>query len=102
VAVYETRAASAERAAELVQLLEDGGIDVALFTSSSTVTHLLDLLGERGAGRLSNVTVASIGPVTSRTLRAAGVRVDVEAEPYTVAGVLDALERHFSAPASAR
>ncbi len=102
VAVYETRAASAERAAELVQLLEDGGVDVALFTSSSTVTHLLDLLGERGAGRLSNVTVASIGPVTSRTLRAAGVRVDVEAEQYTVAGVLDALERHFSASASAR
>jgi uroporphyrinogen-III synthase len=48
---------------------------------------------------LGSVTVASIGPITSKTLRARGIEPDVEAGQYTVAGLLDALEVHFAAPA---
>jgi uroporphyrinogen-III synthase len=40
--------------------------------------------------------VASISPVTSATARARGVRVDVEAGAYTMAGLVDALEAHFN------
>ena len=77
-------------------LLEQGEIDVALFTSSSTVNAVVDALGAQAAELLSRVTVASIGPITSQTLRERGVRADVVATTFTVDGLLDALETHFS------
>ncbi|MGC4093424.1 MAG: uroporphyrinogen-III C-methyltransferase [Polyangiaceae bacterium] len=98
--VYETRPASAEKRARLRDGLTRGGIDVALFTSSSTVTETLNALGDDAQALLARVVVGSIGPVTSRTLEQAGVRVDVSASEYTVDGLLDALERHFAAPGS--
>jgi uroporphyrinogen III methyltransferase/synthase len=74
-------------------------LDVALFTSSSTVHAFADALGPDAARLTGGVVLASIGPVTSATLRARGLRVDVEASEYTVPGLLDALERHFTARA---
>jgi uroporphyrinogen III methyltransferase/synthase len=46
---------------------------------------------------LSRLTVASIGPVTSATLKERGIAVAVTATTYTVDGLLDALETHFQA-----
>ena len=95
VPVYET--VSADSGQELRGHFEQREIDVALFTSSSTVSAVADMLGSRAAEILSGVTVASIGPITSKTLAERGIRVDTEAESFTVDGLLDALERHFSA-----
>ncbi|MFZ5896914.1 MAG: uroporphyrinogen-III C-methyltransferase [Myxococcota bacterium] len=95
--VYETRSASAEKRERLRHGLTSGNIDVALFTSSSTVTETLAALGDDARDLLARVVVASIGPVTTRTLTDAGIRVDVTASEYTVDGLLDALERHFAA-----
>jgi uroporphyrinogen III methyltransferase/synthase len=47
--------------------------------------------------RLRDVVVASIGPITSDTCRKLGLRVDVEANPYTLPALIEALERAFSA-----
>jgi len=96
VAAYQTRA-SAPSVFEQVRadLLADR-IDAVMFTSSSTVTHVTDALGERAADLLSETVVACIGPVTAEMARERGLRVDVTAEKYTVAGLLDALERHFA------
>ena len=65
------------------------------FTSSSTVRNFVSLLGLRGA-RLalkpySGVHTASIGPVTSATLREFGLPVDIEAKDYTIPGLVDAI-----------
>jgi uroporphyrinogen III methyltransferase/synthase len=62
--------------------------DYVTFTSSSTVENLTAALGERFP---SGARVVSIGPVTSETARAAGLRVDVEAERHDVEGLLAAL-----------
>jgi uroporphyrinogen III methyltransferase/synthase len=62
--------------------------DYVTFTSSSTVTNLLEALGERFP---KNARVVSIGPVTSDTARAAGLEIAVEADRHDVDGVLDAL-----------
>jgi uroporphyrinogen III methyltransferase/synthase len=64
------------------------GADYVTFTSSSTVTNLTAALGDRfpTAARL-----VSIGPITSETIRAAGLEVDVEAERHDIDGLLDAL-----------
>jgi uroporphyrinogen III methyltransferase/synthase len=94
VPVYETVAADAGQA--LRAHFEKREIDAALFTSSSTVNAVVDTLGRQAPDILGGVTVASIGPITSKTLAERGIRVDTEALTFTVDGLLDALERHFS------
>jgi uroporphyrinogen III methyltransferase/synthase len=95
VAAYETKPLTAS-GSELARRIEAGTADVILFTSSSTVTATLEALGPDGKELLSRLTVASIGPVTTKTLQAAGLEPTVQASVYTVEGLLDALESHFS------
>ena len=64
--------------------------DWITFTSSSTVKNLLAVTGKEA---LAGIKVASIGPVTSATARAAGLTVDVEAEPHTIEGLVEAIAR---------
>jgi uroporphyrinogen III methyltransferase / synthase len=96
VAAYETHAADPSAIGPVKEDLVADRIDAVLFTSSSTVTHLMDALGERAAELLSGTVVACIGPVTAETARERGLRADVIAAEYTLAGLLDALERHFA------
>lgn len=73
--------------------------DAITFTSSSTVKNFFALLGRQQARRaLAGVAVATIGPVTSRTARALGLRVAVEAKSYTIAGLVRAIENYFRDP----
>ncbi len=75
--------------------------DVIVFTSSSTVKNFVALLG-KGRGRrlprhpnqLSDVSLASIGPVTSSTLRDFGLSVEIEAREYTMPGLVKAIVVH--------
>lgn len=96
VPVYETRPAPDHERSRLANALRAGRVDIAIFTSSSTVTETLAALGADARELLRGVTVGSIGPITTRTLEEAGIRVDVTAAIYTVEGLLDALETHFA------
>jgi uroporphyrinogen III methyltransferase / synthase len=62
--------------------------DWITFTSSSTVKNLLAITG---GGALEGVRIASIGPVTSSTLCAHGLKIDVEAKQFTLDGLIDAI-----------
>jgi len=93
VAAYRT-VAPEESSAVAQRLLKDGPIDVATFTSSSTVTNLLALLGN-DLTPLRGAVIACIGPVTAKTAREAGLTVDVEAKEHTVPGLVKALMEHF-------
>jgi uroporphyrinogen III methyltransferase/synthase len=95
VAAYETKSLAGS-GAELRRRIEGGDVDAILFSSSSTVTSTLQALGEGGVELLRRVVVGSIGPITSRTLEDAGIVPTVQAASYTVDGLLDALEQHFS------
>ncbi len=64
--------------------------DVITFTSSSTVRNFVALLG-RPAGLLAGIKLASIGPVTSSTLRELGLPVDIQAREYTIPGLIRAI-----------
>jgi len=81
------RAALARPKGESAQVL------AITFTSSSTVHNYLKLLGVRAAKSelVRGVLNASIGPVTSETLRSYGLTVDVQAREYTIPGLLEAL-----------
>jgi uroporphyrinogen-III synthase len=64
------------------------------FTSASTARNFVELLGPENLARLDGITIASIGPVTSQTLRELGLAVTLEAHEYTMAGLVDALAEH--------
>jgi uroporphyrinogen III methyltransferase/synthase len=96
VPAYETRPAGDEHRARLVDLIAQSEVDVILFTSSSTVDSLVEMLGPNATSLLSRVTLASIGPITSATAARRGLEVAVTAETYTVEGLLDALEKHYA------
>jgi uroporphyrinogen-III synthase len=81
--------------------------DVITFTSSSTVRNFVALL-EQSRSRvpitasairvsrkrhLKGVRLASIGPVTSSTLRELGLPVDIEAAEYTIPGLIKAIAK---------
>lgn len=66
--------------------------DVITFTASSTVRHFTACFSEAELVELrARVVAACIGPVAAEAARAAGFRVEVVAEHYTVNGLLDAL-----------
>ncbi|MDQ2643764.1 MAG: uroporphyrinogen-III synthase, partial [Myxococcota bacterium] len=96
VPVYETRSLAATAKERLEAALREGRADAAIFTSSSTVREVADALGPEAPAILSRISVASIGPITSKTLQSAGIRVDVAATEYTVPGVLDALSAYYA------
>jgi uroporphyrinogen III methyltransferase/synthase len=58
------------------------------FTSSSTVKNL-EKAAEPSA--LQGIKIASIGPITSQTVRECGLDVDAEADPHTVEGLVNAI-----------
>ena len=76
---------------------------VVTFTSSSTVRNFMELLnsGKAKAGGqecpphtiLNGIRMASIGPVTSATLRELGLRVDIKAKEFTIPGLVAAIAR---------
>ena len=72
-----------------------GEISLVTFTSSSTVTNLLDLLGEGGAELVSKAKVACIGPIPAATCLDDGIKPDVIAEEYTISGMVDAIDTLF-------
>ena len=82
---------------------------VVTFTSSSTVRNFRSLVGSReamellpgvrgrGRGRPRHtILMASIGPVTSSTLREYGLSVDIVAKEFTIPGLVAAIERAFA------
>ncbi|MFT5467392.1 MAG: uroporphyrinogen III methyltransferase/synthase [Verrucomicrobiales bacterium] len=83
---YRTVAESNDNAGA-IERFKDEGADVITFTSSSTVEHFLELklpLPER-------LKIASIGPITSRTLKTHGLYVDVEAEKHDIPGLVNSV-----------
>lgn len=97
VAAYQSVPPRGEAVDRLRRLVHDGGVDVVTFTASSTVTNLVELLGDGAAQALSPLTVATIGPITAQTAAEHGIRVDVSAEEYTNAGMVASLAAHVEA-----
>ncbi len=88
VASYRT--APAPDIGRLAREALDGGIDIATFTSSSTVRNLVEALNGDGS-RLESSIVACIGPTTAATARELGLRVDLVAERHNVEGLAESV-----------
>ncbi|HSM36948.1 MAG TPA: uroporphyrinogen-III synthase [Longimicrobiales bacterium] len=70
----------------LAAAVEEGGVDVVAFASSSAASAYAEVVGP---GR---VLFACIGPVTAETARSAGLTPVLVADAHTGAGLVEALE----------
>ena len=92
VAAYETIQASEEEAEAMWDKIKDGGVDMVTFTSSSTATNFAALFDrEKLLKAMKNVKAACIGPITADTAREIGFEVDIEADEYTIDGLVQAI-----------
>jgi len=84
--VAETRDVTGARR----RLLEEGA-DLITFTSSSTVDNFvaLELPWPKG------MQIASIGPVTSKTIREHGLKVDIESRRHDIPGLVETIENFY-------
>lgn len=81
----------------ILQALEEGRIHCITFTSSSTAGNLAAMIGEnRLIHLLKGVTVASIGPITSKTCRELGLNVHIEPREYTIEALTKEIVNYFS------
>jgi uroporphyrinogen III methyltransferase/synthase len=73
---------------EELERVRTGAVDAITFTSSSTVSGFCTVVGPLPDPQ---PRVVSIGPVTSRSAVERGLRVDFEADPHSIDGLVDAL-----------
>ncbi|MBP1995940.1 uroporphyrinogen-III C-methyltransferase [Paenibacillus eucommiae] len=94
VDVYEN-VLEIEDGTEVVELLLSGGIHIVTFTSSSTVTNLIDALTRLGVedpvSLLKGVEIACIGPRTAHTLQSLGLPITYMAKEATIASLAESL-----------
>ncbi len=90
IAAYRTVSGESD-GHSLAEALAAGAIDLVTFTSSSTVTNLLGLLGPHGPALVTRAKVACIGPVTAATCLENGIKPDAIAEEFTIAGLVEAI-----------
>lgn len=96
VAAYRTVAETPPNRREIVADLAAGRIDLVTFTSSSTVTNFVRAVGRRRIEKIAKATrFASIGPITSKTMRENGLRPAVTAKEYTIEGLVDAIQSRY-------
>jgi len=94
VAAYESRCPTSIPA-DTLKALENGEVDVISFSSGKTVTHtvqlLADALGHSDIEQLfKKPAVVSIGPQTSQRCKELLGRVDQEATPHDMEGLVQA------------
>ena len=75
------------------EIFQDG-IDIATFTSSSTVNGLVEVLG--GINQLKDVNIACIGPVTQAAIEKVGLASNILAPESTVESLVEAIKAHFT------
>ena len=74
-----------------VARFREEGADLITFTSSSTVENFMALKLPWPPG----LKTASIGPITSKTMRDHGLTVDVEAKQYDIPGLIAAIRKSY-------
>jgi uroporphyrinogen III methyltransferase/synthase len=93
--LYRTEPARFDRDA-LIAELRAGRVHALAFASPSAARHFAAGVGSEGLAAARSAAVVAIGPVTAEVLRVAGLAPDVVAHAPSAAGLVAALEAHFS------
>lgn len=89
---YQTVVGDAN-AETIADALRRGQIDWITFTSSSTVTNLIKLLG--GTELIAKAKVGAIGPITAATCEEHGITPTVIADEYTIHGLVEKIKETY-------
>lgn len=80
---------NSEDANKIIESLR-GELDYIIFTSSSTVKNLVDIIGDKKI-LLEDIKTVSIGPITTNTMEELGIRVDMEAKEATISSMIKSI-----------
>lgn len=94
--LYETTQDTSQQEA-LINALTEGSVDYITFTSSSTVTNTIQLLGEDALKLLANTRIACIGPITAATAMSAGLNPHIISDVYTTDGLVNVIVKDANA-----
>ncbi len=90
VPVYQTVEPPADPG--VLARIAGGEADLATFTSASTVEHFRRRFSDdQWSNVCSKIEAACIGPITTAAARRAGLRVTIEADPFTVPDLIEAI-----------
>ncbi len=91
LALYRT-VPDTEGAARLKALVRTDQLDLVTFTSGSAASYFVQTVGTAVKPAL-----AAIGPSTAETARRLGLRIDMMAEPHTIAGLVRVILEYYAA-----
>jgi uroporphyrinogen III methyltransferase/synthase len=91
VAIYETKPAK-ELPPHVIDAFDAKQVTWVTFTSSSTVKNFVSLLGPDYKSKLADVKLASIGPITTATMKELGLPPTVEAKTFNIEGLISAIQ----------
>ena len=96
VPVYETVMEKPDE--DVMRSILSGDVDVITFTASSTVHNFVEIMGGKEKVQVlpGTIKMASIGPITSQTLRDYGLHVHMEAPVYTIDGLIQEIITNLS------
>lgn len=80
---------------EIKEMLKGGEIDVITFTSSSAVKNFISYFDRNERKILKKVAIASIGPVTVRTVKESGLKSDIVSDRYTIERFTEKIIEYF-------
>ncbi|HVB21398.1 MAG TPA: uroporphyrinogen-III synthase [Ktedonobacteraceae bacterium] len=88
-----------EQGQHVLRLLREQQLDILTFTSSSTVRNFMQWLSSdeervQLVTRNPHLTIACIGPITAQTARESGLNVAIEAQEFTIDGLVEAIVQH--------
>ena len=90
------RTVQAEIDENRIRQIRDTRPDLIVFTSSSTVRNMVDILGqEDGKKKLLESVVAVLGPVTGRTVESFGKRADIIPRENTIVSLVEEICAYY-------
>jgi len=90
VELYETQLDDSSKEVILDHLNGDG-LDYLTFSSSSTVLNFIRLVGKESLSQLEQTKIFSLGPITSATIKEAGLALYEETREPLMAAMLESL-----------
>ncbi len=95
VPAYRTLPPEPREAKRIRALIDPEEIDAVLFTSSSTVQNLADIIGEGAAQKLARFDLFSIGPITTQTAESLGLEIRATSPAQTIESLVATLRTYY-------
>jgi uroporphyrinogen III methyltransferase/synthase len=101
VTAYQNLPPEPKELERIRSLVDPAESDAVLFTSSSTVQNLFDLLGQDAVNQLNALELFSIGPITTQTAERLGLRIAATSPEQTTESLVAAMRAYYASAGDA-